>query len=92
MHVPKPLREPDCEETWARFQDIHQKWRLGREIYKDRVMVVKAGHPARSHSVAVRRADGSLKRLPNPIFSTCKGLLWNIQLTGGDFHMDSMES
>lgn len=66
MHIPKPLWVPDCEETWARFQDIRKEWRLERAIYKDRV--VKAGRPARSHSVSIREAEGGRRKLPDSHF------------------------
>lgn len=66
MHIPKPLQVPDCKETWAQFQDIRQEWSLGRAIYKDRVVIVKVGRPARNHSVALRKADGSMRRLLDP--------------------------
>lgn len=53
-----------CPQT--RFLDIQQKWCLGGAIYKDWLVIVKARRPTRSHSAAVRGADSSIKRLPNP--------------------------
>lgn len=32
LHVPKPQQVPECEETWASFEDIRKEWRLGRSI------------------------------------------------------------
>lgn len=66
MHFPKPLRKPHCEQAWTWLKDIQREWQPGRAIYRDRMVVVKAGQPAKNHSVAVREADGNLKRLPNP--------------------------
>lgn len=88
MQIPKPLLVTDCEQS--QFQDICQEWRLGRAIYKDRVVVVKAGQPTRSHSITVKRADCNLKRLPNPIFYLGR-TDGSVQLAGRAFHMDSME-
>lgn len=39
LHVPKPNQNPKSE-VWARFKDIQRKWKLGRAIYKDKVLVV----------------------------------------------------
>lgn len=65
LHVPKPKRTPDSE-VWVRFKDIHRKWRLGRAIHKDRVLVVKAGQNTHSYSISVRGPGDSRKRLPDP--------------------------
>lgn len=51
LHVPKPQRGPHNQEAWAKFQE-------GRAIYKDPVVIVKAGWPSRSYSVAKRDPSG----------------------------------
>lgn len=53
LHVPKPKRTPESE-VWVRFKDIQKEWKLGRAIYKDKVLVLKAGQNTRSYSISVR--------------------------------------
>lgn len=67
LHVPKPLRVWESV-AWAYFVDIHQEWRLGRAIYRDRVLVVKEGRPTKSHSISIREEGGRRRRLPDPHF------------------------
>lgn len=65
LHVPKPKRVPESE-VWARFKDIHWEWKLGRAIYRDKVLVVKEGQHTRSYSVSVRGEGDSWRRLLDP--------------------------
>lgn len=63
LHVLKPQRTPDSE-VWVRFQDIYKEWKLGRAIYKDRVLVLKAGQHTCSYSISVKEQGILAKDYP----------------------------
>lgn len=72
LHFPKLLQVPESE-VWARFRDIQGESRLGRSIYKDWVLIDRAGRPMQSYLVSIHEEGGNQKRLPNPCFYA-KGL------------------
>lgn len=80
LHVPKPQWTPDSE-VWVRFQDIYRQWKLGRTIYKDRVLVLKAGQHIRSYYISVKGEGDTSKRLPDP---------WYYLLTGSQKRWSQM--
>lgn len=68
LGVPRPCRTPEYPKFWENFLSCKQSWSLGRHIYKDKVVVVKAGRRDQVHTANIYNKEGRMVEVPDPYY------------------------
>lgn len=70
LSVPKPCQISSYAAYWKKFLDIKATgtWSLGCSVYKDRVVMNKAGQRDQEWSSDMWRSNGKMIQVPDPKF------------------------